>query len=97
MNRGLLVVSAVGTVLAAVAAGLMLYIAATMFLNQVYPFLQQGRLEEAVVLFLGAEFSGAWSLFPVFLYLLLGFFALALGVRQSHRAASAWRGDRSKD
>lgn len=93
MNRGVLVVSVLGTMLAAIAAGLMLYISAAMFLNQVYPFLEQGQLEAARILVLGMEFSGVWTVVPVFVYLLLGFFALALGVRQSHRAARAWRGN----
>ncbi len=93
MRRAIIAFGVLGTVMSAIAAGLMLYIASAIFANQIYPLMGQGQLEAALVPVLGIEFTGAWALFPVFMYLLLGFFALALGVRQANRTVRAWRGE----
>lgn len=91
-HRGGLVMSVAGCLMACLAAALLLYTAAVIFVRSLLPALRAGEPELARIAVLGFDFSGLWVLVPSLAYLLLGFVALAMARRQGRRAIAIWRG-----
>ncbi|MCP1727515.1 ABC-type antimicrobial peptide transport system permease subunit [Natronospira proteinivora] len=91
MDKLGLVVTAVGALMAAFAAILLLYTATLVFSDSLYPALQAEQVSLAQASVLGFDFSGWGVLVPMLAYLLMGFVALALTRRQSQRFLAIWR------
>lgn len=81
-----------GSLMATLAAALLLYTAAIIFSRSLLPALEVSQPELASAVIMGMDFSGFWVLVPLSVYLLMGFVALALAARQGRRAIVLWRG-----
>ncbi|WP_406672128.1 hypothetical protein [Natronospira sp.] len=97
MRHSGLILSLSGALMAVFAAALLLYTAALILTESLLPAVRMEQPELARASILGQEFSGYAVLFPAVAYLLMGFIALALGIRQARRGRLIWRGDDDGD